>query len=189
MSILDGFPKNEQEFNEVLRLASKIVEPAFATAKLNARDSSIFDLLKEGLSFADICQITKEERDALLARGCQQLQVGDVQAAQDTLTMLIQLEPSDERVIYALAATFQAQANYPTAGKLYVQFLSLDATNPDGYLRLGECFLANREQDGARACFETAKILLGRGKGRPDRIAYADRMIKVLEAQAADAAA
>ena len=89
---------------------------------------------------------------------------------------------------HALAATFQAQDAWPTAGKLYVHFLALDATNPDGYLRLGECFLAAREIEEARTCFENARRLAADGHGRPGVLAHAICMLDAARSQGAEAA-
>lgn len=179
MSILDGMPTSEADMKEVVARSSTIVENVLGLAKMSPRAQSIIAAMKEGLSLADIAKISKDERDALLVQGIRQMQSGDVAGAQNSLTMLHYLEPLDERVIYVLATTYQAQENYAAAGKLYVTFIALDATNPDGYLRLGECFLANREFDRARACFEVGKGE-AQSAARADLVAHADRMLALI---------
>ncbi|WP_375453309.1 tetratricopeptide repeat protein [uncultured Methylobacterium sp.] len=164
---------------DVVATSSTIVEHVLGLATMSPRARSIIDAMKGGLSLADIAKISKEERDALLVQGIRQMQSGDVAGAQNTLTTLHYLEPLDERVIYALATTYQTQGNYAAAGKLYVTFVALDATNPDGYLRLGECFLAATEFDRARACFEVGKGE-ARDAGRLDLVAHADRMLALI---------
>lgn len=176
MSILDGMPRTEADMKQIVGGSSTIIDEFLSKAELSPRAQSIVDHLKDGLSLADILKISKEERDALLVQGIRQMQSRDVAGAQTTLTMLHRLEPLDERVIYALATTYQAQEDYAVAGKLYVTFLALDATNAEGYLRLGECFLGNRETEQAYACFEVGKGEAA-SAGRADLVAYADRMI------------
>ncbi|RVU14209.1 tetratricopeptide repeat protein [Methylobacterium oryzihabitans] len=179
MSILDGMPQSDADMKFIVASASTIVETVLGLSAKTPRAQSILEAMREGLSLADILKIPKEERDALLAQGIRQMQVGDVAGAQATLTTLYYLEPLDARAIYALATTYQAQGNYGAAGKLYAGFLALDATNADGYLRLAECFMANRETEQARACFE-----VGKGEavsaGQADRVAHADRMLALL---------
>lgn len=179
-SILDGLPKSEAEIREIQESSAALVGQYMASAELTPKSREIFERLGGGESLADIMGITKEQRDALLVQGYRQFQGGDIAGAQNTLTQLYHFEPTDERVIYALAATYQAQEKYAEAGKLYVTFLAFDATNPQGYLRIGECFLANREFDDAKAYFEAAKIQAAGTKEAPAVNAHADSMLSVL---------
>lgn len=157
-SILDGLPRTQAELQEA-HLASAIqFGEIVAQADLTARSRSIIDAMGEGRSLGDVLGITREERDALLVHGFRQLQQGDAAGAQVTLTQLYHIEPMDERVIYALAATYQAQEQYAAAAKLYLCFLAYDATNPQGYLRIAECFLAAREYPEAEAYIEAARV-------------------------------
>ena len=185
MSILDGLPKDREQGATAALLASQIVSGATKGADLNPRQQSIVDLLNEGLSLADICGITKGERDVLLAQSGRLLQAGNVRGAQDMLINLLQLEPTDHRVSYTLGITFQMQGDFARAGKLFAQAIALDASRQDSYARLGECFMANREDDSARGCFEAARIDLGGGPPRADTRDHAGRMIALLDARAA----
>jgi tetratricopeptide (TPR) repeat protein len=181
MSILDGLPKSAEEMRAAFTGGAEALRALAASDELSPKMRSILDELNDGQSMADIMGITKEERDAMLLQGFRLLQGGNAAAAQDLLTTLHNLEPLDERVIYALGAAFQAQEDYAQAGRLYLLFLSLDATNPEGYLRLAECFMGNGETEQAAACFEVAKIEAGRRAPRPDLAAYADRMLAAIE--------
>lgn len=185
-SILDGLPKTDAEMREITVAAATAFSEFLATNEgVTPKARSIVAALDQGLSLADVLGITKEQREAVLVQGFQQLSHGDHAGAQNTLSMLYHLEPTDERVIYALAATHQAQEDYAVAGKLYLNFLALDATNPQGYLRLAECFMANREIDEARAYFEAAKVQAAGTPAAPDVDAYADRMTAALDGRAA----
>lgn len=181
MSILDGMPRTEQERNEVLAMAAPMAAAIFAKVKFTPRQQSVIDLMNEGLSLADIMEISKDHRDALLLRGARLFQAGELEKARSLLTVLYQLEPLDSRVLYMLAAIIQKQGDLATAGKAYVHFLALDATNPDGYLRLGECFLAAKEYDEAASTFRTALALCEDGYGAPDSLAHARRMVDHLD--------
>lgn len=184
-SLFDGLPRTEAEMREVHRASAAMIGAYAASGKLSPKAQSIFDALDEGLSLADVMNITKEERDALLVQGTRLLQVGDLDGAQEMLLMLYRLEPMDERAVYALAATFQAKQEYAYAAKLYLVFLALDATNPQGYLRLGECLMANREFDEAGAYFEAAKTLAAGTRSETAVNAHADAMLGALASRAA----
>ena len=179
MSILDGMPSTQEELKAAMEFAVPIVNHAVDQMQLTERQQSVLDLMNEGLSLADILGITKEHRDALLAQGCRFLQVGEIQKARDTLVNLYQLEPHDERVIYALGTSFQLEGDFERAGKLYVQFLALDATNPDGFLRLGECFLGAKEYDNAEHSFDQARALAQKA-GNARSLAQAKSMLELV---------
>lgn len=183
MSILDGMISSEAELQAATAMAATAMQDFLAKADLSERQRDVLALMQEGLSLADIFDIKKEHRDAMLIQGIRLLQHGEPAKARDLLVGLYEIEPMDERVIYALAATYQVEGDYATAGKLYVQHLALDATNPEGFLRLGECFLANQELDEAVDCFETVRGLVGEGHGTPDHIVHADKMLDIIKAR------
>jgi tetratricopeptide (TPR) repeat protein len=178
MSILDGMPKDEAELRRAIAFAVPIVEGAVREMKLPERILSVLDELKDGLSLADIMGITKEQRDGLLAHGMRLLQLGEIAKAREVLIPLQQLEPMDERTIYALATSYQLEGNYSIAGKLYVYFLALDATNPEGHLRLGECFLGAKEYDNAEESFDLA-LAFAKDAGDAACIAHATKMLEM----------
>jgi Flp pilus assembly protein TadD len=182
MSILDGMPTTQAELNAALEFARPILDGTIREANLSERAQSVLDLMQEGLSLADIMGITKPQRDALLVQGCRLLQVGDVAKARDVLTQLYQLEPTDERTIYALASTYQVEGNFAAAGKLYVLFLALDATNPEGHLRLGECFLGAREYDNAESSFSMAQNF-AKSAGDAACVSHAAKMLETTREQ------
>jgi len=180
MSILDGMPSSEAELKTAMAIADPAIERFLGELNLTPRQQSVIDLLKEGFSLADIYRISREERDALFLKGGRLIQVGHFQKARDCLTYLYQLEPLDARVIYAIAVTYQAEGDVSRAAKLYVQFLALDATNAEGYLRLGECLMAAGEYDDAADSFKIAKAECERGNGTRSAAALADKMLAEL---------
>lgn len=184
MSILDGMPSNEAELKRALELANPMVDQILEKMQLTEPQREAIELMKQGLSLADILGISKQHRDALLVQGIRLLQAGEVKKARDALTTLYQLEPMDARTIYALANTYQLEGDYATAGKLYVTFLALDATNPEGYLRLGECFLGAKEYSNAQDTFEIARNTARRQNDEKCAV-YAERMLTVAREQGA----
>ncbi len=174
MSILDGLPTPKQ-VQDAMKIAAPMMDQLLTD--LPPKEQSIIDLMKKGLPLADIFALTKQQRDAMFLKGCRMIQVGLTQKARDWLTVVHTLDPLDQRVIYAIASTYQLEGDVGTAAKLYIQFLALNATNAEGYLRLGECFLAAGEFDKAQASFGFAKVQCERGCGSDRAAAYASQMI------------
>ncbi|KQT54066.1 hypothetical protein ASG43_00015 [Aureimonas sp. Leaf454] len=65
------------------------------------------------------------------------------------------------------------------------QHLAQDATNPLGYLRLGECLIAAREYDQAYGALHAARIFAAEGKGQPGTLAEVERLMALPEIAAA----
>lgn len=181
MSIIDGLPSTIEELQRAMNFAVPIVSNVLAKMNLTPRQRSIINLMNEGVPLADILEISKQQRDAIFLKGCQLFQFKEYERARDLLTVLYQLQPLDARVIYLLAAIFQVQGDVATAAKLLIYFLALDATNPDGYLRLGECFLAAKEFDKAASTFRAAVGLCENGRGSPQNLEHGRRMLAYLE--------
>jgi Flp pilus assembly protein TadD len=170
-------PSSTKEVTATLAFAGPIVESVLAKMKLTTSQRNVIDRMNKGECLASILQISKEQRDALLVQGYQFFRAGHLERARAVLTVLHQLQPLDSRVIYVLAVIFQTQGDPTTAARLFISFLALEAANPDGYLRLGECFLAAKEYDNAASTFRTALALCEQGRGSPASLDHARRMI------------
>lgn len=183
MGLLDGMPTSLDDHKR----------GALATAGLFARffqrhsDAPEFEAacrsMMEGLTPATMAGIDRQEIDALLALGGKYLQAGQLDQAKEWLGMAATLDPFEERASYMLGVACQMRGEYRDAARMYVKFLALDATNPQGYLRLGECLLANGEQDKARACFELADDLCGKGHGSAGARDHARHMLAAMPPQ------
>ena len=184
MSILDGMPSSTEELMATFQTAGALVNQILGELKLEPKEQSVIDLMNNGHSLATIFDITKQERDALFVKGCRLIQIGQTKRARDFLTVLYQLEPLDERVIYALASTFQIEGDMSRAAKLYIFFLALDASNAEGWLRLGECLKAAEENDQALECFQIAHNECARGNGSERAANYAAKTIADIQSQA-----
>lgn len=178
-SILEGLP-NKAQLDQMQQASVAMLEGLLESPELPAPSRRMIALMGEGLSQADIRGITKQERDAVFTKGVWQLQQGDIEGGRNTLSVLYRLEPADERVIYALATSFQAQEDYVTAGRLYLHFLAFDATNPQGYLRVAECFMGNGEATEARELLEAAKIQAAGTPAQAEVDTYADSLLASL---------
>lgn len=163
MSILDLGFSSADEFTRLLETAAPQIEDILKTSGLS--ENNRVKLMQAGYSPKEIFELNDREMDALFQSGYQALGAGDVQKAQDTFATLCRLDSLDARFPFALAATFQLQERFETAGKLYVVALGLDATHVDGFLQLGECLIAAREYDNASEVFEVAAALVDRGHG------------------------
>lgn len=180
VSILDGMIANEQALLQSLETMGSVGEAVLASVDLGPRGEEIMALLREGLSLADILDITPAQRNALLVHGTQLVRAGDLEKARAVLLRLALIEPLDEKPVYVLASTYQLEGRPDIAGKLYIRYLALNATDPEGYMRLGECFLANQERQEAADCFGTARNLALAGHGKANALARAERLIALL---------
>lgn len=186
MSILDGPFADQQALQDAIGFADDMVKRALPN--LDEKSRKLIELTRDGLALGDVLGITREQKAALLDLGCRLLQLGETDKAFDVLLRLNQLDPLEERAIYALGVACQTRGDVQKAAQMYLQFLALDATNPMGYLRLGECLLAAREYREAFAAFETASEFARQGKGQPGNLQEALRMLAVPEVAAAGAA-
>lgn len=183
MSILDGAFNDTKTMHGAMEFAQAVLDRA--TPQLDEKTRHIIALTADGSSLGDALGITKEQRSALYDLGSRLLQVGETQKAFDVLMRLNQLDPLDERAYYGLGVACQTQGELQKAAKMYVMFLALDATNPLGYLRLGECLLQAREYAEAYASFEAARNCAQDGLGGPDVLLEALAMLAVPEIAAA----
>ena len=177
MSIVDGMPRSQAELRKLLELTAPVIQKVIDALDLPPEAKAVLEQVQKGHPLADIYGLTQQERDAMFVRGCQLLQAGEVEKARDWFIFLHQLDPLDERLIYAIATIFQTQGDFRRAAKLYVHFIAFDATNPEGHLRLAECFLSAREYDLAIEHFRIAKTMCDRGYGNA---AAAELAIKML---------
>lgn len=173
-----GFSSPE-EFTRLLELAAPQIEDILKNSGLS--DNNRVKLMEAGYSPKEIFDLTDREMDALFQSGYTALGAGNLQSAQDTFAILCRLDALDARFPFALAATYQLQERFALAGKIYVAALTLDATNVDTFLQLGECLIAVRELDNARDVFEVAAALVDRGHGEADMKARAEAMLSLVD--------
>lgn len=183
MSILDGPFQDRATMQNAAEFAQRMMQEALP--ELDEESRRLLEITSDGTTLADALGITREQRNALLEMGCRLIQVGQLDKAADVLLRLNQLDPYDERVNYSLGVLCQTRGELFKAAQMYLQFLALDATNPTGYLRLGECLLAAKEYDEAYSAFDMAKEFAQEGKGEPGNLQEALKMLEIPEIAAA----
>lgn len=183
MGLLDGLGDGPSlEFRKEFAIAQ--FARLMNSENLSPKIKSILQAMDEGLSLGDVLGIKKQHRDALIAQGGALMQAGDFSQAQDLLGMVAMMEPLDERAPYLLGIISQQTGDLGGAVRLYVHFLALDATNADGYLRLGECLLTAGEMDEAEGAFTTG-LKFARQAGQADRAAHAELMLETVKSRRA----
>lgn len=183
MSILKGAFSDAEAGKGTMEFAARMLEKMLPKLDENAR--RIVESMGRTGSLGDALGVTDEQKAALLDLGCRLIQYGKPDDAFAILLRLVQLDPLEERAAYALGVVFQLRGELRKAAQMFMYFLTLDATNPTGYLRLGECLLRAREYGEAYNAFMTAKELADEGKGQPGNSAEAARMLALPEMIAA----
>jgi tetratricopeptide (TPR) repeat protein len=136
--------------------------------------------LMEGQTAAQTLGLSRADLDALYAVGFGALTSGDFGRAQDVFTRLALIDPLEARHRYCLGVIAQQRGDHGAAVDHLVNFLALDATNADGYLRLGESFAAlGRRRDAAEA-FRIALAEALKGNGDAQAVTEARQKLNLL---------
>ena len=183
MSILEGPFSDAEAVGGAIDFAVRMLEKLIP--KLDEGSRRIVEMLQGGDTLGDALGITTEQKAALLDLGCRLIHYGKLDDAFAVLLRLVQLDPLEERAVYAIGIIFQLRGEPQKAAQMFLQFLALDATNPAGYLRLGECLLRAGEHAEARRMFLVAREFADEGKGRPGNAEEAARMLDLPEIVAA----
>lgn len=157
MSILDQAITDMKAAQDGAGFAERMIGQMLP--ELDAGVREMIEGCREGQAPGEVLGFTRDQKEALLDLGCRLTQLERLDDAAAVLLRLVQLDPLEERALYALGVVCQLRAEPAKAVRLYLQFLALDATNPLGYLRLGECLLAAGEYPQARDAFLTAQAM------------------------------
>ncbi|MDO6966451.1 tetratricopeptide repeat protein [Rhizobium alvei] len=171
MSILDSHPLLKIDMESAAEGVPMFLDEVMKALELE--DTPYYQAIKAGATPAAALGLESRHIEALYQQGYDLLAVGEIEKARAILTTLLQLDPSEERGIYALAATYQMEGRFDVAAQIYTTFITMDATNPDGYLRLGECLEAIGETENAAGCYEIALGEAERGHGSPESLQQA----------------
>ncbi|WP_062012792.1 tetratricopeptide repeat protein [Aureimonas sp. AU4] len=184
MSILDGLFPGQDDPKDFVARASNMVADLMDGVEMDERTKGIADLMGQGLTLRNALGLSTEHMTALLTQGSQLLAAGRHQPARDLALQVMHLDPLEARAPYLMGVSFQTEGDIAKAAHFYLQFLALDATNPDGYLRLGECCMAAGEVDNARDALGAARAFARQGKGRAEAADQAERLLATLDAAA-----
>ncbi|WP_294641433.1 tetratricopeptide repeat protein [uncultured Aureimonas sp.] len=180
MTLLNGFFPSATEQPNVLAISGDMTDAAFDEMAKNDRLAPVIEGLRKGLTLADLLDLTPAHIEALMTQAVHLVQAGQFAPARDLLLRAMQLSPLEARSSFVMGMTYQLEGDLPRAAHFYMQFIALDATNPDGYLRLGECLLAAGERDNARDALNAARAFALDGKGRAGALAQAERLLASL---------
>lgn len=157
MSILDQAINDMKAAQESAGFAEQMIGRMLPALDENVRE--ILEASRGGLAPGDVVGVTRDQKEALLDLGCRLTQLERLDDAAAVLLRLVQFDPLEERALYALGVVCQLRGEPEKAVRLYLQFLALDATNPLGYLRLGECLLAAGDHPQAHDAFLSARAV------------------------------
>src|SRR5690606_40771579 len=101
-------------------------------------------------------------KEALLQLGCRFMLSNDLEQASNIFLTLALLDPLEERAQYGLGVVEQTRGDLPKAAQFFLQFILLNATDPKGYLRLGECLRGANEKEEAKRSEEHTSELQSR---------------------------
>lgn len=171
MSILESHPLLKIDMESAAKSVPMFLDAVMKSLELE--DTPYYQAVRAGATPAAALGLDQRHIEALYQQGYDLLAVGDIEKSRGVLTTLLQLDPSEERGVYALAATYQMEGRFDVAAQIYTTFITMDATNPDGYLRLGECLDALGETENAAGCYEIAVGEAERGHGSPESLMQA----------------
>lgn len=148
------------------------------------KDNRVVQGLMAGSTPAQTLGLTRADLDALYAAGFAAMVAGDLQRAEDIYTHLILFDPLEAKHRYCMGVIAQAKGDHTAALDHLTNFLALDATNADGYLRLGETMLALGRRRDARESFEIALAEALKGNGDAHAVAEARHKLSLLSPEA-----
>lgn len=154
VSILElDLPEPEQVL-KVLETMSPVLETELE--KLGVTDRKVIKKMAKGYTAAQAMGIGQEQLDAFFELARRYMATAQFEKARYLYLYLAQIDPLEARNFYGLAMSYQVIGNYKLAARIYLIFLGMDATNSQGYLRLGECLIAAKEFNEANEAFEMA---------------------------------
>lgn len=188
MGLLDDVTRSVKSFQRNAEAGVKAMPAFFAQNNASPQVAAIAARYASGEPVSVMLGLEKGHRDAIVKQGLQYLQISRLDEAHDWLSFALLADPLDERALYGLGVVAQLRSDVKAAANYFIHFIALDATNPDGLLRLGECLLANRETDAAVSSFKGAIALCEAGYGQPRQLANAQALLALTENAGHDAA-
>ncbi|MCL3883290.1 tetratricopeptide repeat protein [Marivita sp. GX14005] len=173
MALLDDLPFEGTDLQEVMARVDPMLGAAVQSLDEGTPLRDGLQRLRDGETLAQIMGLTAEDLEVLYALGIRQIEARDLDKAADTFANLGQIDPLEARHRYCMALVLQLQGKLQPAAHMYMQFLALDATNPDGYMRLAELHLAAGELDEAKALFQETLRFAGDAPDHAETVAQA----------------
>ena len=143
------------------------------------KDHPIVKGLEEGRTLAQITGLTRDDLDVLYAHGFSLLNKGSYDKAVTIFGNLTMIDPLEGKNHYCLGVALQMMGKHEVARDTFLSFLMLEATNPDGYLRLGESMMALGDRDMAIGAFELAELEAKREGADPHCLIEAQQKLEM----------
>lgn len=132
---------------------------------LGMEDHPVVRGVMDGLTPAQAMGLTRDQLDVIYTLAYRKLMAGELTAAEQAFSYLMMVDPLHGPNIYMAGVVQIAQGNPARAEEIFLMFLALDATNPKGYLRLGDCWLAQGMRDKAAEAYRLALAECANGHG------------------------
>lgn len=143
------------------------------------KDPSVLAVLG-GETIAQVKGLTRQDLELLYAYGFKFLANRDAERAEDVFAHLCLIDPLQAKNHYCLGVVHQIKQQWDIAIDDFSRFCALDATNPEGYLRIGECLTAKGERAEARDAYEVALLEARKGRGPKNAVEQAERALASL---------
>jgi type III secretion system low calcium response chaperone LcrH/SycD len=168
-------PDVEKHLEEGLKLAMKIL----AEHGLD-KDPKLLAVL-DGQTIAQAKGLSRADLEVIYAYGFGFLTNRNPQKAEAVFAHLCLIDPLEAKNHYCLGVAHQMQQRWEMAIDDFGRFCALDATNPEGYLRIGECLVAQGERDEAREVFDVALKEARKGHGPKNAVEQAELALASLD--------
>lgn len=168
-------PDVAQNVEQGLRIAMQ----ALAEVGLD-KDPALLAVL-DGQTIAQVKGLTRADLEVLYAYGFSMIAGGDADRAEPFFMHLCFIDPLIAKNHYCLGIVRQMKQQWDTAIDDFARFCALDATNPEGYLRIGECLTAKGDKAEARRVFDVALREARKGHGPKNAVEQAERALASLD--------
>lgn len=163
---------NRPEAAKALEDGVQVAMRALADVGLD-KDPSLLAVL-DGQTIAQVKGLTRTDLEVLYAFGFRFITNGDTKRAEDVFLQLCLIDPLESKNHYCLGIVRQMKQQWDMAIDDFARFCALDATNPEGYLRIGECLTAKGDREQARQAFDVALREARKGRGPKNAVQQAE---------------
>lgn len=139
---------------ETLTVAAGFLEEFLKETDLDKHP--VVEGMMAGQSAGQAMGLSRDDLEVLYAAGFNQLNAGNFAKAEDAFMYLCMIDPLEAKNHYCFGMALQMGGKPEQAAPIYINFLGLDATNPYGYLRYGECLMAQGDRAEALEAFRLA---------------------------------
>ena len=168
-------PKIQQALKDAGELAAEAL-------KQNGLDQDpVLQRVMGGETIAQARGLSREDLEIIYGMGFTLITSGELDKAEDVFITLCFMDQLVAKNHYCLGVVRQMKQQWQMACDDFIRFLALDATNPEGYLRIGECKVALGEKDEAKEYFRLALLEAEQGNGPDDAVEQAQAALALFE--------